>query len=636
MSKLESVLRRWSRALRRWWLLLPLADTVKGGLACAVPAMIAALLHEPLWCWSAIAAFWGCLADAADAPRGRRTRDGALFALCGALASGVAVALHKAPVVEVVLAGLVVYAAALQRGSSAQLGQRALLVATAFSVSAAFPTQGAPQALAYAAHFLAGGLWAVLCNAGLSRTDAGRSVQRAARAYFHEAASYIAQRADSPARGRGTFGSGRAELRRRLDALHSALRVAPGTHGWDPSLSSLGATGEAALSSLAALETLLADASSPSERKALRTLLKPVLEKLSRRFEQGAERLAGRASPADPAADAMPSPDQAGLEQRAWFSACLVMIDELRGIADQVQHLSPPALREPPVPPPAAPSARTVLAEAMQQVHTQGRWARHAARTALATAIALALALLPGVPHGYWLVITAVWVMQPSFSQTLKISGLRLGGTALGAALASALEWLLPTPLLLGGAIFPLATWTLAARTVSYLSYILFLTPQFVLVAQLGDAVGVPWALALSRLQNSIVGALIGIAVSRFVWPEWDRHQLQAARAKALHATRAYLSSVLPRAAEAAAADTASGVRRQACVAVDELEAVLQGMRLEGEAASRRVTRAAVTVARLRRLIGAASLLEGGHRAAQPEIRQHAVQQLSVAQAWLR
>ncbi|MBN3814489.1 hypothetical protein, partial [Paraburkholderia sp. Ac-20347] len=42
---------------------LPFSESVRGGLICAAPAVLAAAWHAPLLCWSAIAAFWTCLCD---------------------------------------------------------------------------------------------------------------------------------------------------------------------------------------------------------------------------------------------------------------------------------------------------------------------------------------------------------------------------------------------------------------------------------------------------------------------------------------------------------------------------------------------------------------------------------------------
>jgi len=269
-----------------------------------------------------------------------------------------------------------------------------------------------------------------------------------------------------------------------------------------------------------------------------------------------------------------------------------------------------------------------LLREAIDQVRTQGRWARYAGRISIAGAIAVGLARALHLQQGYWTVITALWVVQPSFSQTLKVSSLRLGGTALGAFVASLLDWLLPTRLLVGVSILPLATATLAGRAVNYLSYVLFLTPQFVLVAQLANSGLPPWALALSRLENSVAGAVVGLVVSFLIWPEWERHRLAGCGERAVLATRSYVAAGLDDVTSAVRhpASHWMRLRREACVAIDELEAVVAAVRLEPFHRTHHLAVSMVTVMRLRGLVGAVSLLEVGETALSEDERRRLIE----------
>jgi hypothetical protein len=61
-------------------------------------------------------------------------------------------------------------------------------------------------------------------------------------------------------------------------------------------------------------------------------------------------------------------------------------------------------------------------------------WLEISARTTLAAVGSLLLARFLKLPEAYWAPITAVVVMQSSLGATLKVSGRRLAGTALGAA----------------------------------------------------------------------------------------------------------------------------------------------------------------------------------------------------------
>lgn len=114
------------------------------------------------------------------------------------------------------------------------------------------------------------------------------------------------------------------------------------------------------------------------------------------------------------------------------------------------------------------------------------RTARYALRLSIAATIAVALARIAHIEQGQWLVLTTLFVVQPTFSQTVKVSSLRVFGTLPGAIVALILALALQEPLLMTLTILPLAIETFATRTFSHVSYILYLTPHFSLVALLG------------------------------------------------------------------------------------------------------------------------------------------------------
>ncbi len=139
---------------------LPWADAVCGGIICAVPAILAVLLHTPLLAWSAIAAFWTSLIDPA-CNWWQRLAVKMAFALAGALAAGCgsAASAHAWP--AVVLAAAVGCAGAYLQSTSAAIGVPALLAATTLAVATALPGHDRAHALGYAGYFLGGSLWAI-------------------------------------------------------------------------------------------------------------------------------------------------------------------------------------------------------------------------------------------------------------------------------------------------------------------------------------------------------------------------------------------------------------------------------------------------------------------------------------------
>ncbi len=616
--------KRVPRFLRHGRHYLPFADALRGGLICAVPAVLAAVLHEPLLCWSAIAAFWTCLADEADRSTRERCEKGLLFAVLGGLMSACAVATHAVPILSIAIVGVIAFAGAWMRGRGPASGVRGLLTATACSVSACFPAHGPTAALHYALYYLGGSAWAAIACVSLWQTSGTARASKATLAFLYAMASFVERLAHAAKGDRTQLERGRAELRARLDAMSAAIARARGQlpHACRKWLKD----GEPAMALLAGMETLLAGGHTTARRDAA-TFLAPALVELAALIDTSAARVRGAAGDDVRALERCHArllraakrgvPDYLAVHEvgdaLTWLQANLELAERLSGLVVCEAEPSATASAAPlaaagPVDRTRRGSMRALIGELAAQ---QGL-ARYAARLSVATMVAVTLARVSGIQQGYWLALTTMLILQPTLSQTVKVSGLRIGGTLLGAALASALALLVHSPLLLALAILPLATGTLAARGVSYVSYILFLTSHFILVAHLGAPAGSEWLLAVSRLGNSVAGALVGVAFSLFAWPDREHHRLSHVAARAISATDAYLQSLTRCLAQPAQRDRAdlTTLRRQACLAIDTLEATIAAIRFESLAVNQRAACASVLMQRTRTLVGALSPLE--------------------------
>lgn len=626
---------RWSARVRAWWRgrhHLPVPEALRGGVVCAIPAVLAALLHDPLLCWSAIAAFWTCLSDPAGASRRRRAMAGVTLGVFGALGSWCAVASSAVPVLTVILTGAVVFVGGLMRSRGAETGLRALLAATAFSVAAAFPVHGFRVATHYASYFLVGNVWAVACGACLWQTSRMGSVRRAAFVYFSGMAGFVHRlgldiadvHAAQSLRAIPACG-GRAQLRAKLEALHTCIALA------GESCSSVAcdwaAIGDKGMAVLAGLESLFQWNIATQRHEAIR-LLSPVLAQLANLIEAWSLAVKADANAAGAAIESqrchldreirlcrrLLKKLDADAASREFLMTGLALVVQLKELV--VGPRAPSTSRR------ASGQAvsmaredrgpRQFLRELWNEANAGSPFFPYAARLALGAMIAVAISTHLPLKQGYWLVLTSLFVVQPNFAQTLKVSTLRVGGTVLGATLASALGVVFHSPLLLALTILPLAAGSLAARAVSYVSYILFLTPHFILVAQLGLPTGSPWELAAWRIVNSTAGAMLGIVITFILWPGWEKYRLASSVSRAIDGTAAYLSAALNPLSDNGqyAEPQLADLRREACLAVDDVEATIGRMRLEPFAQPRRIACGTIVLKSLREIIGAASLLE--------------------------
>jgi uncharacterized membrane protein YccC len=165
-------------------------------------------------------------------------------------------------------------------------------------------------------------------------------------------------------------------------------------------------------------------------------------------------------------------------------------------------------------------------------------------------------------------------------------------------------------PLSIAVLVFPLSVLAMAVRSVNYALFMFFLTPQFVLIAELfqtgggGDP-----ELAKLRALDSAIGGLLGLLAGFFLWPSWEGPRLPKQLAAAVRANRDYFMRAVSVALGDAAADIGA-VQRQAGLASNNAEASLQ--RLMGEPRRQvegTIEPAMMILACLRRLAGVAAML---------------------------
>jgi uncharacterized membrane protein YccC len=162
---------------------------------------------------------------------------------------------------------------------------------------------------------------------------------------------------------------------------------------------------------------------------------------------------------------------------------------------------------------------------------------RHALRVSVASAAAVAMTSAFHIGRGYWLTLTVVIILQPYTSTTFQKGLQRVGGTIAGGILAAVLLSLVHSPELMMVLIFAGAALTVALLPLNYGLYSLFLTPTFVLLAEVG---GTDWHLIWLRVGNTIGGAGIAYLAAWLLWPASERGLVGDDLAEALRALAEY------------------------------------------------------------------------------------------------
>ncbi|HAZ53543.1 MAG TPA: TIGR01666 family membrane protein [Franconibacter helveticus] len=167
---------------------------------------------------------------------------------------------------------------------------------------------------------------------------------------------------------------------------------------------------------------------------------------------------------------------------------------------------------------------------------------RHAVRMSAVLCVGYAFIQLTGLHHGYWILLTSLFVCQPNYNATRHRLTLRVVGTLIGVALGLPILYFVPS--LEGQLILIVVTGVLffVFRTVQYAHATMFIT---LLVLLCFNLLGEGFVVALSRIVDTLIGCAIAWAAVTFIWPDWRFRRLHRVLARALDANCRYLDAIL-------------------------------------------------------------------------------------------
>lgn len=167
---------------------------------------------------------------------------------------------------------------------------------------------------------------------------------------------------------------------------------------------------------------------------------------------------------------------------------------------------------------------------------------RHAVRMSLVLLVGYTLIQFSGLNHGYWILLTSLFVCQPNYSATRRRLALRVIGTLAGVALGMPILYFIPSlegqmiMIVICGMLF------FTFRSVRYAQATMFIT---LLALLLFNLMGQGFEVAIPRIIDTLLGCLIASLAVSFVWPDWHFRQLPAVVNKAFYANCRYLDAIL-------------------------------------------------------------------------------------------
>jgi uncharacterized membrane protein (TIGR01666 family) len=206
---------------------------------------------------------------------------------------------------------------------------------------------------------------------------------------------------------------------------------------------------------------------------------------------------------------------------------------------------------------------------------------RYAVRLSICFLVGYTISELLHLRKGEWVVLTCLFVLQSSYSETRRRLFQRILGTLSGVIGGVLIVQILPTTA--GQLLFMLVSAYLffAWLKKNYSISVIFITTFVLCAFNLVSSQGV--ALMLPRVIDTLIGSSIAILSVRLLWPAWQHKRLPGLLNEALQKNAAYFAAVIDEYQSIEEEDDLSYriVRRQAHRADNALALAWQGMQLE-------------------------------------------------------
>ncbi|MCZ2497619.1 TIGR01666 family membrane protein [Xylophilus sp. Kf1] len=184
---------------------------------------------------------------------------------------------------------------------------------------------------------------------------------------------------------------------------------------------------------------------------------------------------------------------------------------------------------------------REAFARVRGQCRLQAPTFRHAVRLALALAAGFVGLSLMHADHGYWVLLTTLFVCQPSYGATRRRVLERVAGTFCGLVAGWAVLGLFPDLLLQSAIAVAAGTLFFAFNKTRYA----IATAAVTLVVLLGNnQTGDGAALIVPRMIDTLLGAVIASAAVIGILPDWRARRLRPAAALAMTTAARYLLAI--------------------------------------------------------------------------------------------
>ncbi|GAA0871828.1 YccS family putative transporter [Gangjinia marincola] len=218
----------------------------------------------------------------------------------------------------------------------------------------------------------------------------------------------------------------------------------------------------------------------------------------------------------------------------------------------------------------------------LQHFSIDDKMFRHALRFTIAILIAYGIGYYFDIQNTYWILLTIVVIMRPSYGLTKDRSKDRIIGTLIGAAIAVGIVLLTKNEIVYGAVAFISLILAFALLQQNYKSAAALITLSIIFVYSFinPDA----FEVIQYRVLDTIIGGVIAVVSNYIILPSWEVNNLTDVLKKALDANRSYLLTTRDFYEDPSANKTGYNVaRKEAFLAIGNLNAAFQRMTQDPE-----------------------------------------------------
>lgn len=213
---------------------------------------------------------------------------------------------------------------------------------------------------------------------------------------------------------------------------------------------------------------------------------------------------------------------------------------------------------------------------------------RHALRLAVTVMVGYALGLLFPFQNPYWILLTIIVIMRPSYGLTKRRAKDRMIGTVIGGSIATALVFLIRDPYVYAALSIASLVISVSMLQKNFRAASIFITLAVVFLYAIIEPdilTGIKF-----RIIDTLVGAALAYTAMRWLWPTWEFVEINGSVEKGVKANKYFFRKITEFYTKKGDLPTAYNIaRKEAFLATSNLNLAFQRMAQEPKSKQRNI-----------------------------------------------